>query len=129
MGIGRMLWVSQKIECGAEFMSEVPRTHCRHFHPVGFIPSLWLHSVFPMVEAAKGHRHCEAFISHQCPVALKGPRALYMVYVVGEHENHKVPEGSLISDPPSPGLSHWVVPDVILSSYMKLVSTAILSPA
>ena len=55
-----------------------------------------------------------------------GPGTLYMIFIVGEHEKHKVQEGSLVSDSPSSGSSNWVVPDVILSSHMKLLSTAVL---
>ena len=46
---------------------------------------------------------------HQCPVALQGPGVLHMVDVVGEQQNHEVPEGSLVGDPPVLGLYSSVV--------------------
>ena len=75
MSVGQVLCISQKDKCGAILVSKVPRTHGRHFLPVGFIPVFRFYPSLPTVETAQGRCHHQAFMCHQRLVALKGPRS------------------------------------------------------
>ena len=129
MSIGQVLSVSQEVKCGAIFASKVPRTYSWHLHPVGFISDFRFYPSFPTVEMAEGHRHHQTLMSHQHPVALQGPGVLYVVYVVTEHQNREVPEGSFIGDLPVLRLSGGVVEYIIFGCQVELPSTTLLGPA
>ena len=66
---------------------------------------------------------------HQRPVALQGPSVLYVVYVVREHQNREVPEGSFIGDPLVLRLSGGVVAYINFGCQVELPSTAVLGLA
>ena len=52
-----------------------------------------------------------------------------MIYVVREHENREVLEGSFIGDPAVLRLSGGVVAYIIFGCQMELPSTTVLGPA
>ena len=67
----------------------------------------------------------------QSPVALEGTGALQVVHIVREHEDHKVPQSSLIRYPPVLMESgrQCIITHVISCGVMKLTGSSIFCPA
>ena len=100
-----------------------------YFVPVSILTGslLEVDPALPTMVPAESGRYLKAFMHYEDPVALEGSGILQLVYKMRKHEDRKVPQCSLISDPSvlmySSGIG--VVTGIVLRGYMELTGSPV----
>ena len=125
--------ITQECEHWTVLTPEIILGDLWHFVPVGILTGslLEVDPVLPtMVPAESGH-YLEAFMHYKSPVALEGSGILQLVHKVRKHEDHKVPQCSLVGYPSalmySGGIG--VITGIVLHGYMELTGSPVFSLA
>ena len=104
-----------------------------YFVPVGILTGdlLEVDPALPMMVPAESGRYLKALMYYESPVALEGSGILQLVHKVRKHEDHKVPQCSLVGYLPvlmySSGIG--VITGVVLRGYMELTGSPVFRPA
>ena len=97
MGKCRVLGAPKECQCRTVLVPEIILSYDQHLVPVGVLTSfLVTHPAVPPVVPTKSSCHTEALVHHESPVTLKGSGTLQLVHVMRKHEDHKVPQCSLV---------------------------------
>ena len=98
VSICQVLSITQECECRAVLKSEIALGDCWYLVPVGIFTGdlLEIDLALPTVVMAECGHYLQALVHYESPVAFNGPGVLKLVYKVREHEDHKVPQCSLI---------------------------------
>ena len=101
VGEHRVLSVTQECECRTVLVLEIVLGNCWYLVPVGILTGdlLEIDPALPTVVPAESSCYLKALMHYESPVALKGSGILQLVYMMGEHEDRKVPQCPLVSYP------------------------------
>ena len=133
MGECRVLSVTQECECWTVLVSEIVLGDCWYLVPVGILTGdlLEIDPALPTVVPAESGCYLKALVHYESPVALEGSGILQLVYMMGEHEDCKVPQCPLVSYPPvlmySGGIA--IITGIVLRDEMELMGSPIFRPA
>ena len=133
MGERQVLNITQECERWTVLVPEIILGDLWYFVPVGILTGdlLEIDLALPTMVPAESGRYLKALMHYEGPVALEGSGILQLVHKVRKHEDRKVPQCPLISDPPvlmySGGIG--VVTGIVLRGYMELMGSPVFRPA
>ena len=129
MGERQVLSITQDREHRTVLVPEIILGDLWYFVPVGILTGglLEVDPALPSMVPAESGCYLKALVHYESPVTLEGSGILQLVHKVRKHQDCKVPQCSLISDPPvlmySGGIG--VITGVVLHGYMELTGSPI----